>query len=43
MSIEKIKFPSVLPALVNSMPEPNTPEYLKVLKKEHGPIITVER
>ena len=35
MSIEKIKFPSVLPALVNSMPEPNTEEFLKVLKKEH--------
>lgn len=35
MSIEKIKFPAVLPALVDKLPEPNTPEFLKVLKKEH--------
>ena len=35
MSIEKIKFPAVLPALVSNVPEPNTPDYLKVLKKEH--------
>ena len=35
MSIEKIKFPSVLPALVDNVPEPNTEEFLKVLKKEH--------
>ena len=32
MSIEKIKFPAVLPALVDKLPEPNTPEFLKVLK-----------
>ena len=35
MSIEKIKFPAVLPALVSSVPESDSPEYLKVLKKEH--------
>ncbi len=34
MSIEKIKFPAVLPALVNDLPSDND-EYLKILKKQH--------
>lgn len=35
MSTEKIKFPAVLPALVDKLPEANSDDFLKVLKKEH--------
>lgn len=35
METEGVKFPVFLPALVNALPEKSSPDYLKVLKKEH--------
>ena len=35
MSAEKLKFPELLPALVENVPDKTSEEYLKTLKKEH--------